>query len=88
MYLPGEGDGYCDHNDHVDETGAHKISREHPVPLARVLQQVIKTIAITRIAFTFRYTSCLLLTAALLLIGYRGQFQRGLSSRRENVEFR
>ena len=41
VYLPGEGDGYCDHNDHVDETGAHKISREHPVPLARVLQQVI-----------------------------------------------
>lgn len=55
MYLPGEGDGYCDHNYHVDETGAHKISREHPVPLARVLQQVIKTMAISRIASTFWY---------------------------------
>lgn len=45
-YLPGDaGDDSRDHNDHVDETGTHEVSREHPVPLARVLQQVIKTIA-------------------------------------------
>lgn len=80
VYLPGESDSYCDHNDHVDETGAHKISRKHPVPFARVLQQVIKTMAYCALLSRFSI-SYLLLTDALLISGYRGQFYYELSSR-------
>jgi len=40
-----ESDGNREYDDHVDEARAHKISRQHPVPLARVLQQMMERVA-------------------------------------------
>lgn len=39
--LPSQSDRYSNHDDHVDEAGTDEICREHPVPFARILQQIV-----------------------------------------------